>query len=410
MGAGNWARSSITRVCTHASRRARISATSGRSTVCRTSIERVSRTLALLGLDGLADRRAAGFSQGERMKVALGRAIVHGPRNLLLDEPTNGLDIPSVRALRGWLKDMRDRGICILFSSHVLDDVRALCDRIVIISRGRVVAHGTADAICRDTGCESLEDAFVRLTRGGGGAAMTDQSLIIARKEIVDHLRDRRSLMSGALYTLMGPLVVMVVSFSGQVGGKPALLLSMMSVFALVSTFTGGMAVAMDITAGERERRSLVPLLLTPIASRHLVLGKWLATCAFALGALAINIAGVAAVMALRAPGPFAANAAPLASWVLLGLAPLACFAAALELLASAACRTTKEANTWLTFVVFVPMMVGMFLVFYPLSGNGWLALPVVGQQLVFGSTKLPECNPRSSRTNWRSGTAAGSS
>lgn len=125
--------------------------------------ERVSRTLALLGLDALADRRAAGFSQGERMKVALGRAVVHGPRNVLLDEPTNGLDIPAVRALRGWLRDMRDRGICFLFSSHVLDEVRALCDRIVIISAGRVVAHGTADAICCDSGCESLEDAFVRL-------------------------------------------------------------------------------------------------------------------------------------------------------------------------------------------------------------------------------------------------------
>ena len=130
--------------------------------------ERVSRTLSLLGLDALADRRADGFSQGERMKVALARAVVHGPRNLLLDEPTNGLDIPSVRALRGWLKEMRDRGICILFSSHVLEEVRALCDRIVIISKGRVVAHGTADAICRDTGCASLEDAFVRLTAGEG--------------------------------------------------------------------------------------------------------------------------------------------------------------------------------------------------------------------------------------------------
>ena len=129
--------------------------------------ERVSSTLALLGLDGLADRRAGGFSQGERMKVALGRAVVHGPRNLLLDEPTNGLDIPAVRALRGWLRDMRDRGICILFSSHVLEDVRALCDRIVIISKGRVVADGAADAICRHAGCESLEDAFVRLTAPG---------------------------------------------------------------------------------------------------------------------------------------------------------------------------------------------------------------------------------------------------
>ena len=101
------------------------------------------------------------------MKVALGRAVVHGPGNLLLDEPTNGLDVPAVRALRGWLRDMRDRGICILFSSHVLDEVRALCDRIVVISRGRVVADDTADAICRHSGGESLEDAFVRLTAQG---------------------------------------------------------------------------------------------------------------------------------------------------------------------------------------------------------------------------------------------------
>lgn len=212
---------------------------------------------------------------------------------------------------------------------------------------------------------------------------MTARSLIVARTEILDHLRDWRSLASGMLYALMGPLVVMVVSFSGVAAGKPTLLLSLMSVFALVAAFTGGMAVAMDITAGERERRSLVPLFLTPIASRDVVLGKWLATCAFALGALAINIAGVAVVMALRAPGSLVANGAPLASWVLLGLAPLACLAAALQLLASASCRTTKEANTWLTFVVFVPMLAGMFVVFYPVAGNGWFALPVVGQQLI---------------------------
>ena len=126
--------------------------------------QRVSQTLSLLALDSLADRRTAGFSQGELMKVALARASVHGPQNLILDEPTNGLDIPAVRALRGWLRDMRDRGMCILFSSHVLDDVRALCDRIVVISRGRVMADGMPEAICRQNDCDSLEDAFVRLT------------------------------------------------------------------------------------------------------------------------------------------------------------------------------------------------------------------------------------------------------
>jgi len=211
---------------------------------------------------------------------------------------------------------------------------------------------------------------------------MTGRTLIVARKEIVDHLRDRRSLLSWALYSLMGPLVVLAVS-AGPTGKRPALLLTIMSVFALVSAFTGGMAVAMDITAGERERGSLVPLLLTRVASRDLVVGKWLATCAFALGALALNIAGVVAVMTLRAPEQLTGNAVPLAWWVLLGLAPLACLAAAVEVWVSTACRTMKEANTALTFVVFVPMLVGMLLVFYPMSGDGWLALPVVGQQIV---------------------------
>jgi len=101
------------------------------------------------------------------MRVALARATVHGPRNLVLDEPTNGLDIPAVRALRVWLSDMRDRGMCVLFSSHVLDDVRALCDRVVVVSKGRVAAAGTPEEICRQSDCDSLEDAFVRLTAQG---------------------------------------------------------------------------------------------------------------------------------------------------------------------------------------------------------------------------------------------------
>ena len=125
---------------------------------------RVQETLALLGLERLAERPAAGFSQGERMKVALGRAIVHSPPHLLLDEPTNGLDIPSVHALRDVLRRMRDAGICIVFSSHVLDEVRALCDNVVIVSHGRVVADGQTHEICRQTGCAALEDAFLRLT------------------------------------------------------------------------------------------------------------------------------------------------------------------------------------------------------------------------------------------------------
>jgi sodium transport system ATP-binding protein len=96
--------------------------------------------ISVLGLQSIADRRTAGFSQGERMKVALGRAILHSPNNLLLDEPTNGLDIPTIRSLRQFLNRLRDAGRCILFSSHVLDEVRALCDKLVVISSGRIVA------------------------------------------------------------------------------------------------------------------------------------------------------------------------------------------------------------------------------------------------------------------------------
>jgi|SRR5262245_17886789 len=125
---------------------------------------RVQQVLDRLGLERIADRRTGGFSQGERMKVALGRAIVHAPAHLLLDEPTNGLDIPSVQSLREVLRHMRDRGACIVFSSHVLDDIRALCDRVVIVSHGRVAASGNAAEICRQTGCRTMEEAFLKLT------------------------------------------------------------------------------------------------------------------------------------------------------------------------------------------------------------------------------------------------------
>jgi sodium transport system ATP-binding protein len=125
---------------------------------------RVAGTVALLGLDAVADRRVAGFSEGERLKVALGRVLVHSPGNILLDEPTNGLDVPAVRAFRSLLAALRDRGSCIIFSSHVLAEVGALCDHAVILSRGCVVAQGEPSDICDRTGCTSLEDALVRVS------------------------------------------------------------------------------------------------------------------------------------------------------------------------------------------------------------------------------------------------------
>jgi sodium transport system ATP-binding protein len=126
--------------------------------------ERVEQVISQLGLESIAGRRTAGFSQGERMKTALARAILHSPRNLLLDEPANGLDVPSVRALRLLLREMRDSGMCIVFSSHILEEVRILCDNVAIVSAGCVVAQGSPEFLCRQTSSASLEDAFVKLT------------------------------------------------------------------------------------------------------------------------------------------------------------------------------------------------------------------------------------------------------
>jgi sodium transport system ATP-binding protein len=129
--------------------------------------DRVQQILATLRLTAVADRRTSGFSQGERMKVALGCALLHQPSHLLLDEPTNGLDVPSVRALRLLLKELRDSGVCILFSSHVLSEIEGLCDRVVIVAHGRAVAEGTVDEVRDRADAAGLEDAFVTLTAAG---------------------------------------------------------------------------------------------------------------------------------------------------------------------------------------------------------------------------------------------------
>jgi sodium transport system ATP-binding protein len=124
---------------------------------------RLEDLLDLLDMRASADRRTAGFSHGERTKVALARALEHGPQNILLDEPTNGLDVMSTRAVRGLVRRLREEGRCVLVSSHVMQEVSALCDAIVVIAGGRVVARGTPDELRRQTGHENLEDAFVAL-------------------------------------------------------------------------------------------------------------------------------------------------------------------------------------------------------------------------------------------------------
>jgi sodium transport system ATP-binding protein len=126
-----------------------------------------ARTKALitrLDLNEIADRHVSGFSQGERTKVALARALVHQPRNVILDEPTNGLDVMSTRAMRTLIRELRREGCCVLFSSHIMQEVSALCDRIVVIAQGRVTADGTPDELRKTTGRDSLEDAFVSLS------------------------------------------------------------------------------------------------------------------------------------------------------------------------------------------------------------------------------------------------------
>lgn len=125
--------------------------------------KRIGELAAQLGMESIIDRRVDGFSHGERTKVSLLRSLVHGPQNILLDEPTNGLDVASTRAVRSVIRRLRADGKCVLFSSHVMQEVSALCDAIVIVAQGRVVAHGSPDDIRRQAAEESLEEAFVSL-------------------------------------------------------------------------------------------------------------------------------------------------------------------------------------------------------------------------------------------------------
>jgi sodium transport system ATP-binding protein len=124
---------------------------------------RTAELIRRLEMEDFADRRARGFSQGQRIKTALARALVHQPRNLVLDEPTSGLDVMAVRSLRRLLAELRDAGHCVLFSSHVMQEVSALCDVVVVIAAGRVLASGTPEQVRARTGASSLEEAFVHL-------------------------------------------------------------------------------------------------------------------------------------------------------------------------------------------------------------------------------------------------------
>jgi sodium transport system ATP-binding protein len=125
---------------------------------------RTNHLLDLFDMHSIADRRAQGFSQGERMKLALARAMINDPPNILLDEPANGLDVPSVRALRALLERFRDAGKCVLLSSHLMAEISALCNIVVVVARGKVVAQGSPAELMRSRNARSLEEAFMELT------------------------------------------------------------------------------------------------------------------------------------------------------------------------------------------------------------------------------------------------------
>ena len=126
--------------------------------------QRSDELIRMLDMQTIADRRTEGFSQGERMKVCLARALIHSPDNIVLDEPTNGLDVMTTRKVRELINELRQLGLCVLFSSHIMHEVSRLCDEIVIIAEGQVVAQGVPDAIRESAGEANLEDAFVILS------------------------------------------------------------------------------------------------------------------------------------------------------------------------------------------------------------------------------------------------------
>ena len=132
----------------------------------KTTEERVDELVELLAMNQFADRRTAGFSQGQKTKVALARALVHRPQTILLDEPTNGLDVMATRGLRDIIRQLAQAGHCIVFSSHIMQEVAALCDEIAIISNGKISMTGTLDELLHATAQDSLEDAFVSAIGG----------------------------------------------------------------------------------------------------------------------------------------------------------------------------------------------------------------------------------------------------
>jgi len=133
--------------------------------------QRIDEVAEMLAMDDILERRSKGFSQGQRIKVALARALLHRPRHLLLDEPTRGLDVMSTRAVREALIRLRAEGCCVVMATHVMQEVSHLCDDVIVIAKGHTVAQGSPQQLCQRTGIANLEDAFVSLVGTDEGIA-----------------------------------------------------------------------------------------------------------------------------------------------------------------------------------------------------------------------------------------------
>ena len=125
--------------------------------------QRIEELVETLDMGDFIERRTEGFSQGQRVKVAIARAMIHKPQTVLLDEPSNGLDVMSTRALRRYILDLKNAGHSVILSTHIMQEVAALCDRIIIIANGQIAADGSAEELLLRSGCDTLEDAFVQL-------------------------------------------------------------------------------------------------------------------------------------------------------------------------------------------------------------------------------------------------------
>jgi sodium transport system ATP-binding protein len=122
---------------------------------------RIETLFDMLDMKSIADRRVDGFSLGQRMKVAIARTLVHDPPNVLLDEPTAGLDVLATRALRDVVRRLREHGKCVILSTHVMQEVSAIADRVVVMAKGQVRADATCDELLERSKAASLEDAFL---------------------------------------------------------------------------------------------------------------------------------------------------------------------------------------------------------------------------------------------------------